>query len=182
MLKHALWLIVLGFASVATAAEPVKSGPQVGDKVPGPFEPFNVTGMNAGEESCIFCKFGHDPSVMIFAKDISEPLTSLIKKLDEQNIKFKKKDLGTCVIFSPKATDKRTAIATLAKKQELKEIILATMDDAPKGYAINPDADVTVLLYQGASVKVNHAFRKGELDEKKIATIVQDLEKILPKK
>jgi hypothetical protein len=34
------------------ASEKLKSGPQVGDNVPGPFNPLNVTGASAGEKAC----------------------------------------------------------------------------------------------------------------------------------
>ena len=34
------------------AAETLKSGPQPGDMVPGPFHPLNVTGDNAGQKAC----------------------------------------------------------------------------------------------------------------------------------
>jgi thiol-disulfide isomerase/thioredoxin len=162
--------------------EPIKSGPQVGDKVPGPFEPFNVTGDNAGEECCLFCKFGVDPSVMIFAKEISEPLSALLKKVDELNVKHKKADLGTCAIFCDKGTKLRPELKTLAAKQGYKEIILASLEEAPKGYAINKDADVTVLIYTGAAVKANYSFRKGELDAKAIEAIAKDVGKIVAEK
>ncbi len=34
------------------AGEGLKSGPQPGDMVPGPFNPLNVTGDNAGSKAC----------------------------------------------------------------------------------------------------------------------------------
>ena len=40
------------FASSALAAE-LKSGPQPGDKLPGPFHPLNVTGPFAGKKQCL---------------------------------------------------------------------------------------------------------------------------------
>jgi hypothetical protein len=171
---------ILMFTSMLSA-EPVKSGPQVGDKLPGPFEPFNVNGTNSGEECCLYCKFGADPSVMIFAKEVSEPLTALMKKLDELNIKYKKADLGTCAIFWDKGTSLRPALAATAKKQDLKEFIVATLDEAPKGYSINKDADVTVLIYNKTAVKANHSFRKGELDAKAIEAITGDVSKMFEK-
>jgi hypothetical protein len=164
---------------MSSAAEPVKSGPQVGAKVPGPFEPFNVTGTNAGEDCCLFCKFGVDPTVMIFAKEMSEPLTGLMKKLDDMNVAFKKADLGTCAVFCDKGTRLRADLKTLADKKGFKEITLATMDQPPKAYAINNDADVTVIVYIGAAVKANHTFRKGELDAKAIEAITSDVEKMM---
>ncbi len=39
-------------AGSAVADEPLKSGPQVGQTIPGPFNPLNVTGPAAGEKAC----------------------------------------------------------------------------------------------------------------------------------
>src|SRR5262249_25256372 len=47
-------LLVLLLAGAVLAAEPVKSGPQVGQDV-GAFEPLNLTGPYAGEEKCLVC-------------------------------------------------------------------------------------------------------------------------------
>ena len=44
------------------------------------------------------------------------------------------------------------------------------------------NSDVTVLLYKNKSVKVNYAFKKGELKNQDIDKIVSDLAKILPEK
>jgi hypothetical protein len=179
-------LFALGVFLIAVAqsvaAEPLKSGPQVGDKVPGAFEPFNLTGTNAGEECCLYCKFGNDPSVMVFARETSDALNSLTKKLDDLNVKFKKADLGTCVIYYQKGSTQRETLKSQAAKLGVKETIIATLDEAPKKYAIARDADVTVIVYTGAAVKANHAFRKGELDDKGIESIVKDVGKILPNK
>src|SRR5262245_31496144 len=64
----------------AVAAE-LASGPQPGDKV-GPFHPLNVTGESAGQKQCLVCKNGANPVVMIFAKEVTPGLTTLIKKVD----------------------------------------------------------------------------------------------------
>jgi hypothetical protein len=46
-----LALVVLAAAGV-TAGEGLKSGPQVGKNIPGPFDVLNVTGPAAGEKNC----------------------------------------------------------------------------------------------------------------------------------
>jgi hypothetical protein len=180
-MKALITVIGMLAAACATAAEPLKSGPQVGDKVPGPFEPFNVTGPNADEEWCLYCKFGNDPVIMIFAREMSEPLDALLRKVDQLSAEHKKADLGTCAIFVEKGTGLRPALKTVAARNKLNHVILATLDAPPKGYDIHKDADVTVLLYSRSAVKANHAFRKGELNEKAIAAIAADVSKILPK-
>ena len=54
-------------AAVAVAADPLVSGPQVDGKVPGAFEPYNVTGEAAGTKNCLVCQNGENPVVMICA-------------------------------------------------------------------------------------------------------------------
>ena len=49
----------------------VKSGPQVGEKLAGPFHPLNVNGESAGEKSCLYCSNGAAPVAMIFARETS---------------------------------------------------------------------------------------------------------------
>jgi hypothetical protein len=45
-------LALMLFAGSMMAAASLKSGPQPGDMIPGPFHPLNVTGPNAGEKTC----------------------------------------------------------------------------------------------------------------------------------
>jgi hypothetical protein len=45
-------LAVALLAGSLLAAESLKSGPQVGDSIPGPFHPLNVTGRAAGKKFC----------------------------------------------------------------------------------------------------------------------------------
>ena len=45
-------LAVALLVSSALAQDALKSGPQVGERLPGPFHPLNVTGDNAGQKAC----------------------------------------------------------------------------------------------------------------------------------
>lgn len=49
--KSAALAIVLALGS-AIAADAVKSGPQVGEDIPGPFDVLNITGPQAGKKNC----------------------------------------------------------------------------------------------------------------------------------
>ena len=40
-------------AGCVLAADAPKSGPQAGDRIPGPFNPLNVTGDDAGQKRCL---------------------------------------------------------------------------------------------------------------------------------
>src|SRR6516165_8954852 len=85
-------------AGLAIAGDSVKSGPQVGQKVPGPFHPMNITGESAGEKACLYCKNGSNPVAMIFARECSDNLTRLIKQIDEATAKHQDAKMGSFVV------------------------------------------------------------------------------------
>src|SRR5688572_23256475 len=119
---------VVAVWSAASAAE-VKSGPQVGDPVPGAFDPLNLTGPAAGEESCLYCRFGKDPVVMVFARSQSDGLAKLSAAVDKAAVAHKGDDLGTCVIYLDTAKGVQAAAKKMADDGKLKEVILACITE-----------------------------------------------------
>jgi hypothetical protein len=186
MSKHvatvaALAAVVL-LAGVAVAAE-LKSGPQVGERLPGPFHPLNINGENAGEKFCLYCKNGPNPVAMVFARENSPALTKLIKKIDAATVSNKGADMGSYVVYLSDAPKLEAELKELAKKESLKQCVLSIDNPAgPEGYKVARDADVTVVLYTEGVVKANHSFKKGELKDADIEKVVADVSKILPKK
>jgi hypothetical protein len=171
--------LVLG---TALAAESIKSGPQVGDDVPGPFHPLNVTGEKAGEKNCLFCSNGSNPVAMIFARETSDELTALIKKIDACTEKNKDNKMGSFVVFLSDSEGLADQLKKLAEKESIKRCVLSIDNPSgPKAYNVSKDADVTVVLYTNRVVKANYAFKKGELKEKDIDVVLGDVSKILPK-
>ena len=70
----------------------------------------------------------------------------------------------------------------MADKEKVEKCVLSVDNPAgPKGYKVSKDAEVTVVLYTAHTVKANHAFGKGELDDKGIEKVLADVSKILPK-
>lgn len=164
------------------AAEALKSGPQEGEKVPGPFHPLNVTGANAGEKFCLFCCNGENPVAMIFAREVSPSLTMLIKKIDGATAKNAGCSMGSFVVFCNDSEGLEKQLKELASKENIKNTVLSIDNPAgPKAYNVSKDADVTVVLYKERNVKSNRAFKKGELKDKDIDQIVADLSKITTK-
>jgi hypothetical protein len=119
---------------------------------------------------------------MIFAREITDPLTSLVKKIDAVNQKEGKKMMSFVVFLNDKEGIEKE-LKELATKENLKQTVLAKDSPAgPKGYDVAKDADVTVVLYVNRNVKSNHAFKKGELNQKAVDEILADMPKILEKK
>jgi hypothetical protein len=120
---------------------------------------------------------------MIFAREVSDNLTSLVKKIDDATVKNSGARMGSFVVFLSDAEGLEKKLKGLAKKLDLKKTVLTIDNPAgPDGYTIPKNADVTVVLYTNRTVKANHAFKKGELKEKDVKAILADIPKIVPPK
>src|SRR5262245_15000856 len=120
---------------------------------------------------------------MIFAREISDNLTSLVKKIDAATAKHADCSMGSFVVFCSDDDTLEKKLKDLADKEKINKTVLTIDNPAgPRAYKIAKDADVTVVLYEKHKVKANHAFKKGELTDSDIDKIVADVAKILPEK
>jgi len=176
----ALMTVAGGFA---VAAE-LKSGPQPGEKLAGPFHPLNVNGQAAGKKSCLYCSNGDNPVAMVFARTPECPGTQkLIAELEKVTAANGKCDMGAYVVFLTDDDKAAAKLKDLSEKLKLKHVVLAVDNPAgPDKYKVAKDADLTVVLYTERTSKVNHAFEKGKITDKDISTIVSEVSKITPSK
>jgi hypothetical protein len=185
---HRLWTALAALAlgltlSFGVAQEKLKSGPQVGTEVPGPFHPLNVTGEAAGTKKCLYCAYGGNPVAVVFARELTPGVKSLIKQIDQATEKHQAQDLCSFAVFCSDNEKLADDIKSFASKEKVSKMILAIDNPAgPQNYSISKDADVTVFFYEGLTVKSNHAFRRGELNEAAVARILADVKTILPTK
>ena len=164
------------------AAGSLKSGPQVGDEVPGPFHPLNVTGPDAGEKVCLYCKNGAHPVAMVFARECNPTVTKLIKQIDKATAQHSDAKMGSFVVFLTEDENMPKRLKKVADKEGIAHTVLAVQEPSgPAGYDVAKDADVTVVLYTRHTVKANYAFKKGDLKDGDINRIVGDVSKILPR-
>ncbi len=119
---------------------------------------------------------------MIFAREVSDNLTSLVKKVDAETAKNKAAKMGSFVVFLSADEKLNDKLKALGEKEGLKSTILSSMETpaGPEKYKIAKDADITVVLYNKQKVAANYSFKKGELNSKAIEAIVADVPKILP--
>ena len=184
-MKKCLSLVALlavgAIVAQSIAGESLKSGPQVGEVArPKPFFPLNLNGPTPDKKECLVCRNGNNPVAMIFARDTSDQLTSLITKLDTETVKNADKKMGSFAIFCNDAEGLDTKLKGLAKTQNLKSFVLAIDNPTgPEPYKIAKDADVTVVLYNKSKVIANYSFKKGELKSADVEKIVSDVSKIV---
>ena len=168
---------------VTIAGGQLKSGPQVGDNVPGPFHPLNCTGKEEGKKHCLVCENGPNPVAMIFARDSSPELTKLIKKIDAATAKNSGINMGSFVVYLSDSEKLAKDLKTMATKENITKTVLSIDNPAgPEKYNVAKDANVTVVLYVKSNVAANYAFRNAsDLSDKMIDQIVADVSKIQPK-
>lgn len=177
--------LVCGFG-IATGADALMSGPQVGSKLPGGFSPVNVTNPElpayAGKRNDYTEQHGAGPVVLVFGRGITEPLTSLAKKLDAAVGKNIAARLRAVLVIIRDDDETERTLKGFGERQEIEKVSLAIMADEPKIYKLSQQADVTVVVYDRYKVEANHAFRKGELNDRAIETILADVSKVVSRK
>jgi CMP-2-keto-3-deoxyoctulosonic acid synthetase len=179
LMAAALVVVVGGFA---VAAE-IKSGPQAGEKLAGPFHPLNVNGESAGKKACLYCSNGDNPVAMVFARTIDASTEKLIAAIEKETVANSKCDMGAFVVFLSDDDKMADKLKEVAEKLKLKKVILSVDNPAgPEKYKVAKEADVTVVLYTERTSKVNMAFEKGKMTDKDIEAVVKGVSKITPSK
>jgi hypothetical protein len=189
------------------AGEQIKSGPQPGALLPGPFDPLNLNGEKKGRRHCLVCEYALHPVVLVFARDSGEGkdtgVNDLLKKLETAVQKYQKPDLKAIVVFLSKdakssATDAKVEdpgdlvqeavardalIARLTPRIEsLKSVVVGLYPaEGPKGYNINQKADVTVLFYLRHKVLANWAFAEGGFKQEDVEAILKKVDETVAK-
>jgi L-lactate utilization protein LutC len=119
---------------------------------------------------------------VVFAREITPGLTSLVKKLDDATKTNSDAKMGSFVVIMTDDDKAEDALKKVAEKEKIKNVVLCV--DSPKGpekWKLSKDANVTVLLYVKNTVKENFAFSK-DVDDKEADKIVAKLSSILPEK
>jgi hypothetical protein len=120
--------------------------------------------------------------VNIFAREITDNLTSLVRQIDEKiGANSDKKMAGFVVLLTDDPDAAEARLKKLAEKNKIEHTPLTVYDGVagPESYAIAKEADVTVMMWVDGEVKVNRVYMKGKLDRPAIAAIVKDTAKIL---
>jgi hypothetical protein len=121
--------------------------------------------------------------VNIIAREITDDLTSLVKKIDTLVGENKDKKMAAFFVLlsnDPRADEKK--LQELAKKQKIKNIPLMVYEGitGPPNFKLAKKADVTIMMWVGKQkkIKVNHALTSKDI---KAATeeVVRSTKKIL---
>jgi hypothetical protein len=159
----------------------------VGEGLPGPFNPLNVTNADlpgrAGTRNDYTEQYGADPVVLIFARELSGSLATLVRRLDVETARNRTARLRAILVVLSEDEGAEQKLKDLGRKEGLKHVSLALADlPRVRPYKLADAADVTVILVKKRTVAANHAFKKGELNEKAIEAVLRDVPRIVARR
>jgi len=176
-----LWGVLVGSVAVA---DPCVSGLQPGQR-PGPYAFVLSTGKERGQSQCFICETGDKPAAVIFARLPSDPLGKLAQGFEKALGTYKDAGLRSWVTFlSDDQPSFDAQVVRWGQKHALRNVSLGVFEDSggPPSYRLARDAEVTVLFFVKQKVVANYAFRSGELNDKRVAEILDTLPKLITKK
>ena len=179
--------MVSGVVFAAEAAKEMKSGLDEGADV----EAYYVKkcggavedGVKEGEELCYRCKLGSRPVVNVFARTVDKELAALIKQLDKAMVEHKDAKFASFVNLLGEDAEKLAEEGhKFAHENKIENVALVVPVDTktgPESYSINPDVDLTVIVYNKGKVIASHAFEDGKLNEEAVEAVMKEAEKML---
>ena len=173
--------VLLAALTAVTAQTPLRSGLRPGLR-PGPYSALVCTGPQRGQQHCFICETEDRPTVIVFARRLSDPVGKLAHRLDKALAAHRSADLRAWVTFlAEDHTGMDPKVVAWAKKHAVGTVPLGVFEDVggPPSYRLARDADVTVLLSVKQRVVANFAFRAGELTDARIAEVMKALPRIV---
>jgi hypothetical protein len=177
--------MIRSFATVAVlccvpfARADVESGPKAGEKV-AELKVFAVSGAVENKEVDYAKERGEAPTVYIFvnAEKFSRPINKFMKTLDGKLVTINEK-AGAVAIWLTGDVDKSKEflpkVQTSVKYENTALTVFPGEVSGPKGWALNTDAHLTVVVVVAS--KVVKSFAYETVNE----TDVADIEKVLKK-
>ena len=191
------WVLSLPLLALVLAAPVVSQttkddkekqiGLAVGKDLPGPFQPYNVTGDHAGRFHDLVAQASLDPLVMIFVRDLdyTDSLKALEEALETRIAKNPNVRLNSFTVFLsdelPKVVeddDKRDKIAEelRAKAKDFKSVVfcLDSKSDLEQ-YNLDDNVWATVVLVKRYKVVALHKLTKDKLNAAMVDEIMGEV-------
>jgi hypothetical protein len=163
-------IVLLGFTAVAVRAD-VESGPKADEKV-GELKVAVVVGEKEGKELDIAGDRKDAPTIYLFvnAEKFSRPMARFMKKVDEKIGDANEKAEAVAVVVGGDVANWKDRLPKIQMSLKFAKTSMAVFDGSePKGWALNTDAHLTVVLVAKGKVVKSYGFDSvNETDEKAV--------------
>jgi hypothetical protein len=177
MMRLPLSLALLLAAVPVGQASDVESGPKKGTKVPA-LKVYDATGENK-EKSVDYAGLRKDrPTVYLFVGEgkFARPMFRFMKTLDE-SIKKELEDVyGVAVWLTDDEEKTKEYLPKIATYFETTALTVFKGKDGPKGWDINSDAHLTVVVAHKGKVTARFAY--NSVNETNVPAVFKELKKV----
>ena len=112
---------------------------------------------------------------MIFAREINDRLTSLVKKVDSTTWELAR-GIDTFVIFLGDEKEMEAKVKKMVEKENIVNSAVSVAKAVPLGYKVPKDAESTVLFFVNQSARAVFTFKKDELPAKETERVVDAID------
>jgi len=148
---------------------------------PGAFQVEDVTGPAAGEFLCYRCKYSGKPTVVIFAREVNDSVTSLVQQIDRKVSENADKKLSAFMVVVGDDTEQiKPTLQRVQVAQHIENTPLTVFSqkEGPAGYDLDPKTQIQVMMWNDDGLKVNKPLG-AHLSKEEISEIVSQTSEIL---
>ena len=160
-------VVAFSISSIANAAPPEFSGPQVGEAMP-PFRVVGVYDENAGEEAEVIKLIDGKPVLLVFVHKLTRPGIALTRSLTLYADSLGKEKAVTRIIWLTDDKAKAEQYLTNARRSlNFKVPVGISVDgiEGPGAYGLNRNVELTILVGKENKVTANFAIVQPSLSE-----------------
>ncbi len=159
------------------AASP--DAPELGAEVPS-FFVREVTTERPNLATCLVCRYGNRPVVLVCVRKLDSATETLIEAIDravDQNRGVGLK--GFAIFLAEKPADVQPRLMALVRQRGVTMPLTFPIEsDGPKVLRPPPDASVAVLCYSQRRIVAAHVLLPGEIDAAGIEAILSDVRQL----
>jgi hypothetical protein len=170
-----LGILLLAFS--AGQASDVESGPTKGSKVPA-LKVFDATGENKGKTVDYTALRKDRPTVYLFVGEgkFARPVFRFMKTLDEAIKKDLSEVYGVAVWLTEDEKQSKEYLPRISTYFEATALTVFKGKDGPRGWSINSDAHLTVVIAHKGKVTAKAAYLS--VNETDVPAILKELKKV----
>lgn len=163
-------LLSLFAAIQASAADPIFSGPQPGEKTT-PFKALDLAGPGEGKERDPITENAGAPTVLVFLHAVERSMLPLLRVIDQYGEERKDKLKREVVFLFADRLEGERRVKTVNGSLKLKSRVGLSLDSAegPGNYGLNKDCMMTIVVAKDNKVTANFALvQPGIADAPKV--------------
>lgn len=167
MNAHSLGILLLLFSTTQLHADPIFSGPQVGEKLSN-FQVRRVFDEKAGSSFDPVKLAAEKPIALVFVHDFTRPSLRLVRAVMTYAAQRKKNGLASCIVFLSDDVTKSEGLLRRARHALPQGVDIGISLDGPEGpgsYGLNRKVTLTVLVGAKGKVIANFAIVQPDMQE-----------------